>query len=142
MKAKDVFECGGTGFRGRSAISELLDLSDNIRDLILNRRPSTEIRRRAREEGMTLLFLERGDSLRAFSRPTRATEGHSLFARPAANLGAGPPIQNQVADVVAQIEQFGNGAASAESRASALETSFAFIERHIAPLVGNEAAFD
>jgi type IV pilus assembly protein PilB len=49
------FECGGTGFRGRSAISELLDLSDNIRDLILNKRPSTEIRRRAREEGMTFL---------------------------------------------------------------------------------------
>jgi len=49
------FECGGTGFRGRSAISELLDLSDNIRDLILNRRPSTEIRRKAREEGMTFL---------------------------------------------------------------------------------------
>ena len=49
------FECGGTGFRGRSAISELLDLSDNIRDLILNRRPSTEVRRRAREEGMTFL---------------------------------------------------------------------------------------
>jgi type IV pilus assembly protein PilB len=49
------FECGGTGFRGRSAISELLDLSDNIRDLILNRRPSSEIRRRAREEGMTFL---------------------------------------------------------------------------------------
>ena len=43
------------GFRGRSAISELLDLSDNIRDLILNRRPSTEIRRKAREEGMTFL---------------------------------------------------------------------------------------
>jgi type IV pilus assembly protein PilB len=49
------FECGGTGFRGRSAISELLDLSDNIRDLILNRRPRSEIRRRAREEGMTFL---------------------------------------------------------------------------------------
>src|SRR5690349_9352444 len=49
------FECGGTGFRGRSAISELLDLSDNIRDLILNKRPSTEVRRKAREEGMTFL---------------------------------------------------------------------------------------
>src|SRR5579872_2278185 len=49
------FECGGTGFRGRSAISELLDLSDNIRDLILDRRPSTEIRRKAREEGMIFL---------------------------------------------------------------------------------------
>ena len=54
-EGEGCFECGGTGFRGRSAISELLDLSDNIRDLILNRRPSTEIRRKAREEGMTFL---------------------------------------------------------------------------------------
>jgi type IV pilus assembly protein PilB len=49
------FECGGTGFRGRSAIHELLDLSERIRDLILDKRPSSEIRRCAREEGMTFL---------------------------------------------------------------------------------------
>jgi type IV pilus assembly protein PilB len=49
------FECGGTGFRGRSAIHELLDLSEMIREMILNRRPSSEIRRLAREEGMTFL---------------------------------------------------------------------------------------
>src|SRR6202171_1941491 len=58
------FECGGTGFRGRSAISELLDLSDNIRDLILNRRTSTEIRRRAREEGVSLLRDSAVDKVR------------------------------------------------------------------------------
>jgi type IV pilus assembly protein PilB len=49
------FECGGTGFRGRSAIHELLDLSEQIRELILNKRPASEIRRAAREEGMTFL---------------------------------------------------------------------------------------
>src|SRR2546428_21388 len=49
------FECGGTGFRGRSAIHELLDLSEHIREMILNRRPASEIRRAAREEGMTFL---------------------------------------------------------------------------------------
>ena len=49
------FECGGTGFRGRSAIHELLDLSDKIRELILARRPTSEIKRAAREEGMTFL---------------------------------------------------------------------------------------
>ncbi len=49
------FECGGTGFRGRTAIHELLDLSENIRELILNKRPSSEIRRAAKEEGMTFL---------------------------------------------------------------------------------------
>jgi len=49
------FECGGTGFRGRSAIQELLDLSEKIREMILARRPASEIRRQAREEGMTFL---------------------------------------------------------------------------------------
>jgi type IV pilus assembly protein PilB len=43
------FECGGTGFRGRSAIHELLDLSERIRELILNRRPASEISRAASE---------------------------------------------------------------------------------------------
>jgi type IV pilus assembly protein PilB len=49
------FECGGTGFRGRTAIHELLDLSERIREMILDKRPASEIRRTAREEGMTFL---------------------------------------------------------------------------------------
>ncbi|MBV9497402.1 MAG: Flp pilus assembly complex ATPase component TadA, partial [Acidobacteria bacterium] len=48
-------ECNGTGFHGRSAISELLDLSDRIRTMILDRRPASEIKNAAKEEGMTFL---------------------------------------------------------------------------------------
>ncbi|MEA2489628.1 MAG: type pilus assembly protein PilB, partial [Acidobacteriota bacterium] len=48
-------ECNGTGFHGRSAISELLDLSDRIRGMILDRRPASEIKKVAHEEGMTFL---------------------------------------------------------------------------------------
>ena len=48
-------ECNGTGFHGRSAISELLDLSDRIRGMILDRRPASEIKKAAKEEGMTFL---------------------------------------------------------------------------------------
>jgi type IV pilus assembly protein PilB len=55
MEGAGCFECGGTGFRGRSAIHELLDLTDNIREMILNRRPAPEIKRAAREDGMTFL---------------------------------------------------------------------------------------
>jgi type II secretory ATPase GspE/PulE/Tfp pilus assembly ATPase PilB-like protein len=54
-EGKGCFECGGTGFRGRTAICELLDLSERIREMILAKRPSSEIRRAAREEGMTFL---------------------------------------------------------------------------------------
>jgi type IV pilus assembly protein PilB len=48
-------ECNGTGFHGRLAISELLDLSDRIRGMILDRRPAAEIKRAAKEEGMMFL---------------------------------------------------------------------------------------
>jgi type II secretory ATPase GspE/PulE/Tfp pilus assembly ATPase PilB-like protein len=55
MEGTGCFECGGTGFRGRSAIHELLDLTDRIREMILDKRPSSEIKREAREHGMTFL---------------------------------------------------------------------------------------
>jgi type IV pilus assembly protein PilB len=48
-------ECNGTGFHGRTAIHELLDLSDRIRDLIIEKRPTSEIKKAAHEEGMTSL---------------------------------------------------------------------------------------
>jgi type IV pilus assembly protein PilB len=48
-------ECGGTGFLGRTAVAELLDMSDRIRQMILERRPAAEIKQAAREEGMTFL---------------------------------------------------------------------------------------
>ncbi|MBL8214576.1 MAG: type II/IV secretion system protein [Bryobacterales bacterium] len=49
------FECGGTGYRGRTAIHELLDLSERIREMILQRRPGSEVKRAAKEEGMRFL---------------------------------------------------------------------------------------
>jgi type II secretory ATPase GspE/PulE/Tfp pilus assembly ATPase PilB-like protein len=48
-------ECGGTGFLGRTAVAELLDMSDRIRQMILERRPAAEVKQAAREEGMTFL---------------------------------------------------------------------------------------
>ncbi len=54
-EGKGCFECGGTGFRGRTAIHELLDLSEHIREMILSKRPASEIKRAARDEGMTFL---------------------------------------------------------------------------------------
>jgi type IV pilus assembly protein PilB len=48
-------ECGSTGYKGRTAICELLDLSDHIREMILAKRPTSEIKKAAREEGMRFL---------------------------------------------------------------------------------------
>jgi len=54
-EGQGCIECGGTGYHGRTAIHELLDLSDRIRELILEKRPSSEIRKAAHEEGMRFL---------------------------------------------------------------------------------------
>jgi type II secretory ATPase GspE/PulE/Tfp pilus assembly ATPase PilB-like protein len=48
-------ECGGTGFKGRTAICELLNLSDRIREMILDRRPASEVKKAAHEDGMRFL---------------------------------------------------------------------------------------
>lgn len=53
--SKGCPECNNTGFRGRAAITEFLNLSDPIREMILSRRPPSEIRRAALAEGMTTL---------------------------------------------------------------------------------------
>jgi type IV pilus assembly protein PilB len=47
--------CLETGYHGRECISEFLDLSDQIKEMILDRRPSSEVRKQALSEGMTTL---------------------------------------------------------------------------------------
>jgi len=71
FEGRGCLECSGSGFMGRSAISEILDLSDRIRELILDRRAS-EIKRAAKEEGM--VFLRESALERAFQGVTTLRE--------------------------------------------------------------------
>ncbi len=66
-------ECDGTGFHGRLAVSELLDLSDTIRELILAKRPGSEIKRVAKEEGM--VFLRESALQKVFEGVTTLARG-------------------------------------------------------------------
>ncbi len=54
-EGKGCIDCNGTGYRGRTAIAELLDMSDRIREMILQRKPAADIKRAAKDEGMTFL---------------------------------------------------------------------------------------
>ncbi len=64
-EGRGCMECSGTGFRGRTAIHELLDLTEKVRDMILERRPASEIKRISREDGMTFLRDSALDRVRA-----------------------------------------------------------------------------
>jgi type II secretory ATPase GspE/PulE/Tfp pilus assembly ATPase PilB-like protein len=48
-------ECHGTGYKGRTAIAEILELSDTIREMILEKKPLSEVKKRAKAEGMVFL---------------------------------------------------------------------------------------
>jgi len=54
-EARGCAECGQTGYQGRTAIAELLELSDVIREMILARKPLSEVKKRAKEEGIVFL---------------------------------------------------------------------------------------
>ncbi len=54
-EGRGCIDCNGTGYMGRMAIAEILDMSDRIRELILDRKSAAEIKRAAREEGMTFM---------------------------------------------------------------------------------------
>ena len=64
VEGAGCFDCGGTGYRGRTAIHELLDLTEKIREKILDKRPTSEIKRMARDEGMTFLRESAVDKVR------------------------------------------------------------------------------
>jgi type IV pilus assembly protein PilB len=64
FEGQGCIECSGTGFRGRTAIHELLDLTDRIREMILERKPSSEIRKAAQQEGMHFLRESALDKVR------------------------------------------------------------------------------
>ncbi|MFQ5801936.1 MAG: GspE/PulE family protein [Candidatus Methylomirabilales bacterium] len=54
-EGKGCPECLYTGYRGRTGIFELVEITDRIQQAILDRRPATEIRAVAHQEGTTSL---------------------------------------------------------------------------------------
>lgn len=48
-------DCNFTGYLGRTAIAEILELSDAIREMILEKKPLSEVKKRAKTEGIVFL---------------------------------------------------------------------------------------
>ena len=80
--------CNHTGYRGRTAIHELLDLSDNIREMIVERRPGSEVRRAAEAEGLT--SLRESALKKVFSGVSTLHEINRVTFVEEVNLSAGP----------------------------------------------------
>jgi type IV pilus assembly protein PilB len=55
MKAKGCDACNKTGYKGRTALFEVMRIDDDIRDMILNRAQSREIKKKSVEKGMLTL---------------------------------------------------------------------------------------
>lgn len=81
-EGKGCPQCHGTGYRGRKCITEFLDLTDEIKEMIHADRPLSEIRYRAVTDGMITLrqsalkkVLNGETSLREINRVTFSEEG-------------------------------------------------------------------
>jgi general secretion pathway protein E len=54
-EGKGCGHCRGSGFKGRKAIAEILDLNDEIRELIIARAPIRQLKQAAQDNGTKLL---------------------------------------------------------------------------------------
>ncbi len=52
FQAAGCEECSGLGYSGRTAIGEILELTDEIKEMILAKKPTSEIKKIAMEQGM------------------------------------------------------------------------------------------
>lgn len=57
-QAKGCDECGGTGYKGRMPIFEIMEMTDAIGKLTMERADTTQIRKQAIADGMTLLVQD------------------------------------------------------------------------------------
>jgi type IV pilus assembly protein PilB len=55
MKGKGCDKCGGTGYKGRVGLFEVMEISEKLRELIIANAPVSELRSRAMAEGMLTL---------------------------------------------------------------------------------------
>lgn len=64
VRAQGCGQCRGSGYRGRSAIAELLHLDDDLRQMIVERRPLSQIKALACQRGLRLLRASALDLVR------------------------------------------------------------------------------
>jgi type IV pilus assembly protein PilB len=55
LKPKGCEACNNTGYKGRIALYEVMPINDDIRDMVLNRVQSRDIKKKAIEQGMITL---------------------------------------------------------------------------------------
>ena len=51
MQGKGCGDCRGTGYKGRKSVAEILTLNDEIRELVIEKRPIRQIKEAARKNG-------------------------------------------------------------------------------------------
>ena len=86
LAGRDVYagrgcpRCGGSGFKGRAAIHEVLVMSDALREMVLEGASPPLLRQRALEEGMVLMRDDGLDKVLAgVTTPEELTKSLHLF---------------------------------------------------------------
>src|SRR5579864_265190 len=89
-------------------------------------------------EGHLVDFLERRDALAHLLERGVPQKRHAFLAGGPLDFRRGAPVDDHLANMIRQIQKFGNGAASAKSRAGTFQAASALDELHRSPLGGIE----
>ena len=72
FSAKGCERCQGTGYRGRKAVIEIMEMDDDMREMFISRAAITQIKQMARESGT--VFLRRAALQEVFNGVTTLRE--------------------------------------------------------------------
>jgi len=64
QRGKGCYDCGNTGYRGRAGIYEVMPVSGTLREMILARATTLEVKRQAVREGMLTLRMDALEKLK------------------------------------------------------------------------------
>jgi len=97
-RGRGCSDCKGTGFLGRSAAIELLDVDESLRDFILNRSPAAAIRKYLADHIQTMhqaAWLKVADGVTTIEEVLRAIQHEALFNHSLDTQGSEPGFRGE-----------------------------------------------
>jgi type IV pilus assembly protein PilB len=55
LRGRGCDRCGGSGYKGRTGVFEVMEMTEGLRDLIVSNAPASELRKLAEQQGMVTL---------------------------------------------------------------------------------------
>ena len=118
MQGTGCDRCNGTGYKGRVGLYEVMEVTDELRELVLVGASALELRRKAVDEGMLSLRTERtpeDPGRRHHGRRSRSRDGEVGVRSPTARRAGGRPPSRRLASGASRFRNWPAGPVTSSS---------------------------